>query len=261
MLGIVPAAGNATRMQPMGGSKELLPLGWNADGSLRVIAEYLIERMMMAGAERICLVISPQKSDLLAYFARSRFAARVFFVVQPEAAGLCDAVFRAGGHVAAKERVLIGLPDTVWQPRVAFGRVPTDTLHLITFPVRHPEEFDAVRAGGANRVAEVEVKQAGSRQRRVWGAITAPGQVWLELERFWRERGAREQFLGHLFNAWIESGRAITYDTQGTEYWDVGTPKGYQRALEARVWLGELPEGASSGPVPEEPVAAALRVE
>ncbi|HWG36391.1 MAG TPA: sugar phosphate nucleotidyltransferase [Terriglobales bacterium] len=256
MLGIVPAAGNATRMQPLGGSKELLPLGWNREGGLRVIAEYLIERMFLAGADRICLVISPHKHDLLAYFGHSRFGSRVFFVLQPEAAGLCDAVFRAAPHVESDEAVLIGLPDTVWHPRGAFDCVPRDTIHLITFPVPNPEEFDAVDPGAGNRVARVEVKRPGLASRRVWGAITAPGRAFLELEQFWQARGAVDQYLGHLFNAWISAGGTVTFDTQGKSYWDVGTPGGYRQALEARVWENESPWQVMVRQVPQGPAEA-----
>ncbi|MGH9393923.1 MAG: sugar phosphate nucleotidyltransferase [Terriglobales bacterium] len=239
MLGIIPAAGTALRMQPLAGSKELLPLGWGPGGRVRVIVEYVLERMLRAGAERICVVISPHKADLLAYLARSEYAARLFFLVQPEPLGLCDAVFRAAPYVEPAAKVLLGLPDTIWFPRAAFTSVPDDSIHLITFPVLQPQEFDAVLPGEGARVAAVQVKRPGSSQRRIWGAITAPGREFLELERFWRQHGAQARFLGHLLNDWIGAGGTVSFDRQGTRYWDIGTPRGYQLALEAHAWEGE----------------------
>ncbi|MGH9467039.1 MAG: sugar phosphate nucleotidyltransferase [Terriglobales bacterium] len=244
MLGIVPAAGSATRMQPLGGSKELLPLGRHSStagqpGRMRVVADYLIERMLLAGADRICLIVSAEKSDLIRYYARSSCAERIFFAAQPEPAGLCDAVFRAAPLVQPGEPVLVGLPDTVWYPRTAFAQGLRDSVHLITFPVSHPEEFDAVLETAPGVVSHVEVKQPGAAKRRVWGAITAPGEAFLRLEQLWRARGRRDLFLGDLFNAWMADGEPVSCDQQGTQYWDIGTPAGYERALRDRVWVSE----------------------
>lgn len=235
MLGIVPAAGIATRLQPLGGSKELLPLGWSS-GRLRVVADYLLERMASAGVDRICLVVAPEKSDLLRYFARSEQAERIFFVVQPRPAGLCDALFRAVPFAAPDEPVLIGLPDTVWLPADAFAAGLRPQVHLITFPVAEPEHFDAVIPAEGDRVARVEVKRPGGRDRRVWGAITSPGEQFLALHRLWLARQRRDEFLGDLLNAWIAAGHPVTFDRQGTEYWDIGTPAGYARAWQDLVW-------------------------
>ena len=71
MWGIVPAAGNGTRIQPLAFSKELLPVGSRFDGDTecpRAVSEYLVDRMLRAGADRICFVISPWKSDILQYY-------------------------------------------------------------------------------------------------------------------------------------------------------------------------------------------------
>ena len=55
MWGIVPAAGNGTRIQPLAFSKELLPVGSRFDGDTehpRAVSEYLLERMLRAGARQ-----------------------------------------------------------------------------------------------------------------------------------------------------------------------------------------------------------------
>lgn len=240
MLGIIPAAGSASRLQPLAGSKELLPLGHFRSGRLRVVSDYLVERMLAAGADRIGLVIAAGKPDLLRYWGQAELASRVFFLVQPEPRGLCDAVFRATPFVAPDETVLIGLPDTVWYPETAFRLGLRCNPHLITFPVARPEVFDAVIADQDGRVIRVEVKTPGPPQRRVWGAITSPGRDFIALEQLWRQRRCQDQYLGHLFNAWIAAGGSLTSDDQGTHYWDIGTPEGYERALADQAWDATL---------------------
>src|SRR5690606_18969898 len=71
MWGIIPAAGNGSRIQPLAFSKELLPVGSRSDGDgerPRAVSEYLVERMLRAGATKICFVISRGKSDILEYY-------------------------------------------------------------------------------------------------------------------------------------------------------------------------------------------------
>jgi glucose-1-phosphate thymidylyltransferase len=71
MWGVVPAAGRGSRIQPLAFSKELLPVGSRSDKGMDrpcAVSEYLIERLILGGADKICFVISPGKSDILEYF-------------------------------------------------------------------------------------------------------------------------------------------------------------------------------------------------
>src|SRR5689334_11788484 len=119
MWGIIPAAGIGSRIQPLAFSKELLPVGSRLDGSTerpRAVSEYLVERMILAGATKLCFVISPGKSDILEYYGAGIGPATNCYMVQPHPAGLCDAVFRALPLIHPAEPVCIGLPDTIWFP-------------------------------------------------------------------------------------------------------------------------------------------------
>ena len=71
MWGIVPAAGHGSRIQPLAFSKELLPVGSRVLDDVRrpcAVAEYLVERLIRGGADKICFVIGEGKSDILDYF-------------------------------------------------------------------------------------------------------------------------------------------------------------------------------------------------
>src|SRR5436309_15923101 len=165
MWGIVPAAGSGTRIQPLAFSKELWPVGSRQhDGTERprAVSEYLIERMVQGGADKICFVISRWKFDILQYFGGEIGKAAIVYAVQPEAKGLCDAIFRAVPFVDPAEPGLVGLPDTIWLPEDAFARLPEDKLAFLTFPVNRPELFDAVVPDAEGRVREPQVKGEGA---------------------------------------------------------------------------------------------------
>src|SRR5436853_1996881 len=117
MWGIIPAAGVGSRIQPLAFSKELLPVGSRLDGQTerpRAVSEYLIERMILGGADKICFVISAGKSDILSYYGGNIGGVDIAYVVQSKPAGLCDAIFCALPLIHPEEHVVVGLPDTIW---------------------------------------------------------------------------------------------------------------------------------------------------
>jgi glucose-1-phosphate thymidylyltransferase len=236
MWGVIPAAGNGTRIQPLAFSKELLPVGSRKteSGQLRpkAVSEYLVDRMALAGATKICFVIAPNKSDIMRYYADTRAAPEIAYVVQPRAMGLCDAIFRAAPLIPRDEPVMVGLPDTVWFPEAALGDLPDDRLAFLLFPTRQPDLFDAVVTDPAGKVLAIDVKSRRARSHWVWGAFKMPGAVFHELHAFWMARPERDEYFGTLVNAWLAEGGVAVGLRRGTTYADVGTLEGYRAAME-----------------------------
>ncbi|MGK4002402.1 sugar phosphate nucleotidyltransferase [Sorangium sp. So ce1036] len=235
MWGVIPAAGLGSRIQPLAFSKELLPVGTRRDGDVerpRAVSEYLIDRMILAGATRICMVISPGKSDILEYYGGSVGPAHVCYVVQPVAAGLCDAIFRALPWIRPEEEVLVGLPDTVWFPEHGLCHLDGGGLSFLLFPVTHPELFDAVVTDEQGRVLEIQVKQAGARSQWVWGAFRLTGAVMRALYDLFCERGKKDVYIGTLVNEHLARGGSARAVRAGEAYVDVGTLHGYREAIQ-----------------------------
>lgn len=234
MWGIVPAAGQGSRMQPLAFSKELLPVGSRTDGNRerpRAVSEYLVERLVLGGATRLCVVISPGKSDILEYYGGSVFSADVFYAVQPRPAGLCDAVFRAAPLIGAHDHVLVGLPDTIWYPEDALAHLPDSPVAFLCFPVQHPQFFDAVVSDADGRVEEIQVKREDAHSNWIWGAFRLTGPAFHELHDLWREPGRGDEYIGTLVNAYLARGGRATASHLGTAYVDVGTVSGYREAM------------------------------
>ncbi|HZU26193.1 MAG TPA: nucleotidyltransferase family protein [Bryobacteraceae bacterium] len=235
MWGIIPAAGVGSRIQPLAFSKELLPVGCRVDGGAerpRAVSEYLVERMVIAGADRICFVISPGKSDILEYYSGRAYGADICYAVQPQAAGLCDALFRALPMIHPEEHVAIGLPDTVWFPENGLCELPDGILSFLLFPVDQPEHFDAVVTADDGRVLEIQVKQRHARSHWIWGAFKMPGNIFHELHALWRQPDRGDEYMGTLVNAWLARGGIACGVRAGTAYVDVGTLHGYREAIQ-----------------------------
>jgi glucose-1-phosphate thymidylyltransferase len=236
MIGVIPAAGVGERIQPLGCSKELLPVGSRLVNGVerpKAVSEYLVERMIAAGATQICMVISAEKTDIVKYYAERNYAAEIFYVVQQQPLGLCDALFRAEPFAWQHNQVLIGLPDTIWFPENAYlpALVPgDDDCNLVLFPVKDPSAFDAVICDDLGFVQEVQVKKPNAASHWIWGAVTAPGEAFHRLKLLWESRHRADKYLGELLNAFIAAGNPVRGKFSGESYMDVGTLEGYRNA-------------------------------
>ncbi len=233
MWGVIPAAGRGSRIQPLAFSKELLPVGSRSDGTTDrpcAVSEYLVERLILGGADKICFVISHGKSDILEYFGDHYDSARLAYVVQPEPAGLCDAVFRASTVVGDQEDVIVGLPDTIWFPKAALGALPDADLSFLLFPVEHPEFFDAVVLDG-EQIREIQVKRPDAGSNWIWGAFRMSAAGFRNLHSLWRQRDCEDEYFGTLVNSYLTTGGRGIGIKAGESYVDVGTVHGYRTAM------------------------------
>jgi dTDP-glucose pyrophosphorylase len=256
MWGIIPAAGAGSRIQPLAFSKELLPVGSRVENGVerpRAVSEYLVERMIAGGADKLCFVISPAKTDILQYYGSRLWGADIAYVVQSAPGGLCDAVFRAAPLIPPDENVIIGLPDTVWYPSDALTQLSDDVLSFLLFPVDQPELFDAVTTDDSDRVIAIHVKQHNASSRWIWGAMKMPGHIFHELHSFWCRPDRRDEYFGTLINAWISEGGHAVGRRLGRQYVDTGTLYGYRSAIHLLEQNLEAQPSTSSTPNEETP--------
>src|SRR5438874_13382582 len=231
--GVIPAAGLGTRMQPLAFSKELLPVGTRYDGQTerpRAVCEYLLERMLAAGATRVCFVISPAKTDIMSYFGGQIGNTSICYAVQQNPNGLCDALFSALPFVAPEDEILVGLPDTIWFPVEGFELLPDGQFSFLLFPVARPELFDSVVTDHQGIVEEIQVKCQNAASEWIWGAFKLTGRHFAELHQLWVERDRSDEYLGTLVNAYLTRGGTAIGVKRGDVYVDVGTLNGYREA-------------------------------
>jgi dTDP-glucose pyrophosphorylase len=235
MWGIIPAAGKGTRIQPLAFSKELLPLAGHYEDNVqkpRAVSDFLVERMILAGARKLCFVISPEKSDILEYYGQAAHTAAICYTVQPQPSGLCDAIFRALPFIGPNDSAMVGLPDTIWFPECGLAQLPVDRFSFLLFPVAEPQLFDSVEFSPDGRVSAIRVKEPNPPSHWIWGAFRLPGSTLKALYELWEERGRIDEYIGTLVNAWLDRGGEVWGAPVGTKYYDVGTMDGYLDAMQ-----------------------------
>ena len=235
-------------------------MGSRRDGETerpRAASEYIIERMIAGGADKICFVISPGKSDIISYYGGGFGDTDFAYVVQPRPGGLCDAIFRALPVISSDENVLIGLPDTIWFPEDGLRELPQDVLSFLLFPVEHPEFFDAVVTNKNGRVQEIQVKKPGAASNWIWGAFKMPARILQQLFELWNERDRQDEYIGTLVNAWLARGGVAQGVRAGESYVDIGTLHGYRAAISLLASISS----ERTGPIPATPRSQPRRTE
>jgi glucose-1-phosphate thymidylyltransferase len=215
VVGVLPAAGRAERLQPLTGSKELLEVG------RRPVLEYAVERMRAAAADEIRLVTRPDKTDV-----RAHAHALGLTVVEAEPVTLAESILAGAVGLEAEDVALIGLPDSIWQPVDGFAQLmraltPGADVVLGVFRSSEPERGDVVELGSDGVVRAVAVKPREPAGNIVWGAVAARAGCLAGL----RSRGEP----GDLFDELARSGRALAVRFAG-EFIDIGTKEALARA-------------------------------
>jgi glucose-1-phosphate thymidylyltransferase len=167
IVGIVPAAGYAERLQPLPCSKEMLRVGG------RPVIDYLVERMRAGGCHEVRVVTRPEKADVVAH--ADRLGA---LVVRASPQTISESVAAGLQGLAADDTVLLGFPDTLWDPMDGFTRLVRTleagcAVALGLFRTPDLQRSDVVSLGDAWRVLAVEVKPAVPRSPWMWGCAAA----------------------------------------------------------------------------------------
>jgi glucose-1-phosphate thymidylyltransferase len=240
-IGIIPAAGIASRLGPLGYPKELLPIAYVADesgGPLRPlpVIEASFRQLRDAGIDRCVVITSDRKTELVRYVGGGgAIGLDVAFLLQTRPDGLAAAVALAAPWTQGCNACLL-LPDTIVRPadalrqvRTAFEAAQAD-LVLGVFPTARPQELGPVRFGADMRVIEVLDKPQATDLQNTWAmAIWGPRFTALLQARV---SGGEAASLGEVFHDAIGAGLKVmaVWFPQG-QFHDVGTPRGLTAAL------------------------------
>ena len=154
IVGIIPAAGLATRLQPLPFSKELYPVGFERGAEStkhpKVVSAYLVEQMAAGGAEQLYFILRSGKWDIPAYFGDgSKYNLSIAYLLMGLPYGAPYSADQAYTFVKDK-LVLFGFPDILISEPNAFSRLVARQKEtgadvvLGIFEAEHPEKWDVV---------------------------------------------------------------------------------------------------------------------
>lgn len=166
IVGVVPAAGYAERLQPLDRSKELLEIAG------RPIMDYVVERMRAGGGSEIRIVTRPEKHDVIAYVERIGAG---LILGHPET--INDSIALGLTGLAPDDIALLGFPDSVWEPLDGYAPLieaveQGKEAALGLFDVAVPGS-DSLVLDDSGAIAEFHIKPEHPPSPWMWGCAAA----------------------------------------------------------------------------------------
>jgi glucose-1-phosphate thymidylyltransferase len=237
-VGLIPAAGLASRLGVLPCSKELLPVADGVDGP-RPVAHFLLEGLTMAGVDQAIVGISPTKLDLIRGLGSGgrRNWPRLSYVPVESSRGTADTIAQLLPY-ARGQPVLIGFPDTVFHPTSMFVRLSesmrsgADCL-LGLFPTDRLDKYDMVDVDTSGRVVAVHVKPGSGPWKLTWLIAGWSARFGEFLTRWVAGPPPGELHLGFAIQDAITSGLHVQgINIPDVEFLDVGTPEDLRAAMQ-----------------------------
>jgi glucose-1-phosphate thymidylyltransferase len=172
VTGVIPAAGNASRLAPLPFSKELYPISFGEVDKKNTLhpktsMQYLLENMRSGGADSVYVVIKKGKWDIPSYFIDgSQMNLHLAYLMMGLPFGPPFTIDQAYPFLK-DDLVLFGFPDILVLPNDAYKTLAeklklseADAI-LGLHQVEEPECWDMVKIDENGKVLDLVIKKAG----------------------------------------------------------------------------------------------------
>ncbi|MGD1952428.1 MAG: NDP-sugar synthase [Leptolyngbyaceae cyanobacterium] len=178
IIGLLPAAGQGSRISPLPMSKELFPIGFQplAGKGMRPKAacQYLLEAMGQAGVQETFLILRPGKWDIPAYLGDgSQLNMRLAYLTVHVPFGVPFSLDQAYPFV--KDAIVVmGFPDILFNPTHAYTqlveRLTTTQADVVLglFPTDQPDKVGLVDFNQNGLVSGIYEKSQLTHLRYMW---------------------------------------------------------------------------------------------
>jgi glucose-1-phosphate thymidylyltransferase len=267
-IGLIPAAGEASRISPLPCSKELFPLGFrqiNQGRSIRpkVVCHYLLEKMQIAGVAKAYVILRKHKWDIPAYFGDGRlFDMHLAYLMLGLPFGVPYTLDQAYPFLQ-DAMVVFGFPDIIFKPDDAFLRLLSRQAEsgadvvLGLFLAHRPQKMDMVELDADGRICGIKIKPKKSKLSYTWiiGVWTtvftqfmhdylSDRQQLINTHETGKDRKTKQElFVGDVIQAAIQDKMLIdTVIFEEGNYLDIGTPEDLYKAAKMADGLQEVYE-------------------
>lgn len=258
VIGLLPAAGQATRIAPLPMSKEIYPIGFQAAESReglrpKVVCQYVLENMRRAGITKAFLILRSGKWDIPAYFGDgATLEMSLGYLLMRSPDGVPYTLDQAFPFVQTAT-IALGFPDLLLQPEEVYVRL-LDRLErsgvevvLGVFPASQPEKVGMVEFDATGQVQWIVEKPKQTHLRYMWGvAVWTPAftqflhdylatieKTYTKLEPNEVPPPRREIPIGDVIQAAIQHGLSVEAEIfEAGRYLDIGTPEDLIRAVQ-----------------------------
>lgn len=242
-IGLMPAAGFATRLAPLPCSKEIFPVGFHysgeaGDGRPKVACHYLLENMAKAGASKAYVILRPEKWDIPFYLGSGKFLGlNLAYLMTEQTPGTPFTLDRAFPFVD-RALILFGFPDIIFGPEDAFlqliGRQINSRADIVLglYRAQQPHKMDMVAFDPIGRIREIVIKPCTTDLEYTWIIAVWTSVFTRFMHAFLSEKSAvengitKELYMGDVIRAGIREGlSAETVTFEDGNYVDIGTPE------------------------------------
>lgn len=250
LIGIIPAAGHASRISPIPCSKEIFPIGFqNREGEteIRVAASALLESFYEAEVDQVYMIIRKGKWDIPQYLGTEILTecSLAYLVTDPTKGThyTIDLAYRfVKDHI-----VLLGFPDILFKPQNAFAllldkqqKTGADIV-LGLFESTNPQGADMLEIDSEGRLRNIVIKPQETDLKYTWIIAVWTPAFSEYLHEFVSTRenssseksaGEGEVYIGDVIRHALKDGFNIdTVLFPEGEYTDIGTVPDLKRAL------------------------------
>ncbi len=248
-IGIIPAAGTASRINPIPCSKEIYPVGFRYldIGEIRpkVACHYLLDRMGTADVEKVYIILRTGKWDIPSYLGTGKtIGVNLAYLVIDQTSGAPFSVDHAFPFVE-NALILFGFPDIIFGPEDAFIRLidrqkdSKADIVLGLFKAKQPSKMDMVELDTLGKIREIVIKPASTALKYTWviavwtSVFTRFMHIFLS-KTFIKEK--RELYMGDIIRAGLQNGLAVeTVVFPAGNYIDIGTPEDLFTAVKENI--------------------------
>ena len=251
-IGIIPAAGFASRIHPLPCSKEIYPVGFEYKEDekkfrTKVACDDLLSSMAYANVSKAFVILRNGKWDIPCYLGSgSYFKINLAYLVTDQTPGTPFTVDCAYPF-AKNALILFGFPDIIFGPKDAFVRLADHQekskadLVLGLYRARQPQKMDMVESDCSGRVKNLVIKPRFTELKYTWIIAVWTGEFsrflhsFISSKRHENENG-QEMYVGDVINEALRSGMsADAVVIENGNYFDIGTPEELGDAIKEKM--------------------------
>lgn len=251
LIGLIPAAGSANRIAPLPCSKEIFPLGYQTIPSVagprpKVAAQYLLEKMASAGAQKVFIILRKGKWDIPEYFGCGQSLGLNFAYLMMDLPYGAPYTLDQAFDFVSDATILFGFPDILFTPQDAYSNMlrrlseSGSEIVLGLFPAHNPSKMDMVQLDDSENICGLDIKPPKSHLKYTWIIAVWTPAFTRYLHQYVKGRkqasdaraaDSPEEYVGEVIQAAIQEGlRVDKVIFDEGDYLDFGTPEDLVKA-------------------------------